>query len=304
MRKRWTPLLFLAVLCLGLLRPLVVYGATGPDIHAEASLTLHYQKENLAFADLSVGIYRVAQAQPDGTFDLIAPFASYPVNIYGITTQDQWQQVAQTLYSYAVADQVKPDQEARTDETGTVCFSGLQTGLYLVEETVAEHSEGTYLFNRFMVYLPTPQPDGSYNYDVEAKPKCTAFIPKTQYTVTKLWQDTGMQQHRPKEVTVDLYQDGILQDTQILSAANNWTYTWYVSEADPGKWTVTERAVPDDYKVTILENGSHFSIINARSPQPEPPKTGDTFALMPLVTVMCICGMLLVILGLYGRRHL
>ena len=112
-----------------------------------------------------------------------------------------------------------------------------------------------------------------------------------------------MQSIRPKEVTVYIYQNGILQETQILSAANNWSYTWYVSEADRGQWTVVERNVPDEYKVTIRQNGSVFSIINTCPTQPDPPKTGDTFSPLPWVMVMCFCGMLLLILGLYGRRH-
>lgn len=299
MRKRIAPLLALVVYCLVLLVPM---GCRVSATVETASLTLCYQKGGQVFPDLNIGIYRVAEALPDGTFALVEPFASYPVNIYGITTQEQWQQVAQTLSAYNVSNQVKPHHEARTDESGTVCFSNLNTGLYLVEEAVAEHTDGTYVFNRFMVYLPTPQADGSLVYEVEATPKCTAFIPKTQYTVTKLWQDAGMQQHRPKEVTVDIYQDGILQETQVLNAANNWTYTWQVSHADTGKWTVTERAVPDEYKVTIRQNGSNFSIINACPTQPEPPKTGDTFTPLPWVMVMCISGILLLILGLYGRR--
>jgi LPXTG-motif cell wall-anchored protein len=302
MRKRIAPMVFLAVFCLLLLRPVWVHGAA-PDPAQKASLTLTYQKDGQTFSDLPIGIYRVAEALPDGTFGLIEPFASYPVNIHGITIQEQWHTVAGTLDAYIVANQVKPDREAQTDATGTIHFTDLTTGLYFVQEAVAEHTGGTYVFNRFLVYLPTPQPDGSYDYEVEANPKCTDFIPKTQYTVTKLWQDAGMQNIRPKEVTVDIYQDGILQETQILSAANNWSYTWYVSEADRGQWTVTERDVPDEYKVTIRQNGGVFSIINTCPTQPDPPKTGDTFSPVPLVLIMCLCGLLLLILGLYGRRR-
>lgn len=298
MRKRILSLLTLALICFGLFCPLWVQAAP-----ADASLTLHYQKDNQPFPDLPIGIYRVAEAMDDGSFELIEPYASYPINIHGITSQEQWHTVAQTLYSYMTADQVKPDFEGRTDENGTVSFTGLPQGLYYVNETVAERTDGTYVFNRFLVYLPTPLEDGSYEYNVEARPKCTDYIPKTQYTVTKLWQDGGMQSLRPKEVTVDIYQDGILQNTQILNAANNWTYTWYVSEADQGQWTVTERDVPDEYKVTVRQSGSTFSIINTRPGQPKPPTTGDTFSPMPLVLIMCISGVLLLILSLYGRRH-
>lgn len=42
----------------------------------------------------------------------------------------------------------------------------------------------------------------AYHYAVEAKPKCTSFVPKTQYSVTNLWQDTGNQNARPKNITV------------------------------------------------------------------------------------------------------
>lgn len=302
MRKRIAPLVFLAVFCLLLLRPVCAYAASA-DPNQEASLTLTYQKEGQTFSDLPIGIYRVAEALPDGSYELIAPFASYPVNIHGITKQEQWHTVAQTLNAYIVANQVKPDAEAQTDETGTVRFTGLKTGLYFVQEAVAEHTGGTYVFNRFLVYLPTPLSDDAFDYDVQANPKCTDFIPKTQYTVTKLWQDAGKQHLRPKEVMVDIYQDGILQETQVLSAANNWSYTWYVSEADRGQWTVVERDVPDEYKVTIRQNGSTFSIINSCPTQPDPPKTGDTFSPVPLVLIMCFCGLLLLILGLYGRRR-
>ncbi len=290
----------LLFLCLVLLS---TFGVQAAPENQQACLTLYYQKDNIAFSQLSVGIYRVAEALPDGSYELIEPFASYPVSIHCITSQEQWQKVAQTLWSYIVANQTKPDREAKTDASGRVCFSDLETGLYLVREAVAETNQGTYLFSRFMVYLPTPQPDGSFQYQVEAKPKSTDFIPKTQYTVTKLWQDGGAQSLRPKQITVDIYQDGIWQESQVLSAANHWTYTWYVSEADQGQWTVAERSVPEPYKVTVKQNGGVFSIINTCPTRPNPPQTGDTLALLPLIVIMCISGMALLLLGLHHRRN-
>lgn len=303
MRKRILPLLFLAVFGFLMLCPVCVYAATPLDPNAEASLTLHYQKDDKAFPDLQVGIYRVAEAFPDGTFELVAPFSSYPVNIYGITQQEQWNNVASTLSAYITANQVSPDRVGQTDANGITQFSGLKTGLYLVQEVVAENSAGTYVFNRFMVYLPTPQPDGAYDYTVEAKPKCTKFVPKTQYTVTKLWQDGGNEDSRPQEVTVDIYKDGVLQETQILSTSNNWSYTWNVSGEEHGKWTVTERAVADPYKVTIQQNGSAFSIINTCQPKPQAPPTGESFTPLPWILAMCISGIMLLIVGLYSRRN-
>ena len=304
MKNRILPLVLLIIICFAMVCPFSVHAITPLDTAAEASLTLHYQKDDVAFANLPVGIYRVAEALPDGTFELIAPFSSYPVNIHDITEQTQWHNVAQTLYSYIVANQVDPDREAKTEANGKVCFSNLKTGLYFVREVVAENTVGTYVFNQFMVYVPTPQPDGIYTYAVEANPKCTNFVPRTQYTVTKLWQDNGNQSTRPDAVTVDIYKDGALQETQILIDANNWSYTWYVPGDDYGKWTVTERSVPDSYKATIQQNGEVFSIINTCQTEPGiPPQTGDTFTPLPWIVTMCFSGIMLLILGIYSRRR-
>ena len=303
MKKRILPLIVLLAMCFLALCAPRVRAATPLDPDAEASLTLHYQKDGTAFADLQLGISRVAEAFPDGSFQLIEPFASYPLNIHDITMQEQWNQVAQTIYAYIVSEQIAPDAEKVTDEQGTVCFSDLDTGLYFVREVVAENTDGTYRFNQFLVYVPTPQPDGTYVYTVEAKPKCTGFVPNNQYSVTKLWQDGGEQHLRPKEVTVDIYRDGVLYETQILCAENNWSYTWYVSGEDHSKWTVAERTVPENYKVTIQQNGSHFSIINTRQTVPDIPQTGDSATPMLWILLMCVSGIMLVILGLYSRRR-
>lgn len=303
MIKRILSLLFAAAMSLSLFLPVSVSAASSLDPDAAASLTLYYQKEGKSFPDLEVGIYRVAEVDSSGKYELIEPYSSYPVNIHGITTQSQWNNVAQTLWSYIVVNEIEPDREEKTDENGMVCFSHLQTGLYFVREVVANHTDGTYVFNQFMVYLPMYESGQGYDYDVEARPKCISFVPKTQYTVTVLWQDAGYQSQRPKEVTIDIYQNGILWDSQILSAEEDWTYTWYISGDDPGKWSVAERTVPASYTVTIQENGNDFLVINARKPQTDIPKTGDTFTPLPWILGMSISGILLLILGLAGRRR-
>lgn len=299
MRKRI--LLCLLVLCLAFLRPFCVYAAP-LDVNAQASLTLHYQKDGTVFPDLQIDIYRVAEAFSDGTFALVEPYSSYPVNIHDITQQAQWKHIATTLGAYIAAKETAPDRQMLTDTEGIARFEELDTGLYLVSEVIGENELGTYVFNQFMVYVPTPQADGSFAYQVEAKPKCTNFVPKTQYTVTKLWQDN--QSTRPKEVTVEIYKDSVLQETKILNAENNWSYSWSVSGEDHGKWTVAEPYVPAGYQVTIRENGGVFSVINTGQVElGDPPQTGDSFIPLPWILIMCFSGIMLVILGLYSRRR-
>ena len=306
MKKRVLPFLCLLFLCVGMLCPPSVEAVTPLDTTAQTSLTLHYKREGTAFPGLSVGIYRVAEAFADGTFELIEPFSGYPVNIHDITRQDQWLTAAGTLHAYAVADQLQPDGIATTDKTGVARFEGLATGLYLVQQVVAEDNSGKYLFNHFLIYLPTPRPDGTFLYDVEANPKCVYYVPKSEYRVTKLWQDSGKEGDRPKSVTVDIYKDGQLQESQTLNAANNWSYVWYVPADADGQWTVAEQSVAEAYTVTIRENGGSFSIINTlrgETPTPDIPQTGDTFSPMPWILVLCLSGCVLLILGIYGRRR-
>ena len=304
MIKRIAALLCLSLFCMTMLSP-YAYAATPLDPDADASLTLHYQKDEHAFSDLSIRIYRVAEAFADGTFQLIDPYSSYPINIHDITMQQQWKNTAATLSSYIVANQLKPYREGRTNDEGTVAFLHLETGLYLVSEVKVENDSGSYVFNQFMVYLPTPQADGSFDYSVEANPKCIQYVPKTEYRVTKLWQDTGNQSDRPEQVTVEIYKDGALQETQILSADTNWSYTWTVSGEDRSRWTVVESAVPEVYTITVQQSGGCFTIINTHKaneePQP-PPRTGDTFNYLPYVLTMSISGVLMIMLSVYGRR--
>ena len=276
--------------------------AVAPDPDAQASLTLYYSKDGAAFADLEIGIYRVAEVLADGSFQPVEPFASWPINIQGITSQEQWNLVAQTLSSYIVAQAIAPDRETLTGADGTAHFPDLKMGLYFVEQVTAENNGGTYIFNRFLVYVPTPQADGAYLYQVEARPKCLSFTPKSQYTVTKLWQDGG-RSDRPGEVTVEIYRDGVLQETQVLSGENDWTYTWYVTQGDTAQWTVAERQVPQDYRVTVSQNGSNFTVVNTRQSPSDIPQTGDTFSPLLWVALMGISGGLLLILSIYSRRH-
>ncbi len=303
MKKQVISLMCLIFICVAMLSP--TYASNTEDVFEKTTLTLNYQKEDQVFSDLQISIYRIAELLPDGTYALVEPFASYPIKIYDIKTQEQWKDIASTLSSYVVADQLEPYMKKTTDDLGTVTFENAETGLYLVSEVMAENKNGTYFFDRFMIYLPTPMQDGTFDYTVQAEPKCVKYVPKNEYKVTKLWQDSGYQNDRPKEVLIDIYKDGVMQETCVLSEDNNWSYIWQVSDYGDAVWTVAERSVSDRYTVMIKENGNSFSVINIHSSDPEtpkPPLTGDSFNLPLCIAVMCISGIVLMILGIYGKR--
>jgi len=302
MKKRITSLFFLLILCCSVF-PMMADAAIPLDPEQECSLTLYYTQDGTGFSDLEIHLYRVAEAFPDGTYRLISPFSAYPVNIHGITSQREWKDAATTLTGYISVNGVSPDQTKKTGADGTVLFSGLETGLYLIQGVMAENDSGTYIFDDFMMYLPTPDAEGSFNYAMEAKPKCSSFVPKTEYTVVKLWKDSGYSKERPESITIDILKDGSLYETVTLNADDNWSYTWNVSADDKEKWTVAERDVPSEYEVTISENSAIFTITNTHQTSPSlPPQTGDTFAVWPLVLTMCISGSLLLLLSIYHKR--
>lgn len=302
MRKRLLNLLLLLALVLSML-PAPAMAITPLNPNQKCSMTLHYVQDNVGFSGLEISIYRVAKANPDGTFDLTYPYNAWPIDIHGITSQEEWEVVASTLKSFIVKDNVAATKTGKTNLAGTVVFDDLKTGLYLVMGTTAENKNGIYEFNTFMIYVPTPSADGTFDYDVEATPKCIQYTPKTEYKVVKLWKDAGYTSSRPREVTVEIYKDGKLHKTVKLNSTNRWTYTWHVTAEQDGVWTVTEKNVPKNYTVTVGEKQGVFTVTNTRKSDPSsPPKTGDMYPLWPAVITMCISGSLLILLGIYFMR--
>lgn len=298
MKRIWV-ICLLAVFCLTL--PFEA-AAQGLETDHNCSLKLEYTQDGVAFPGLQIAVYRVAEAFSDGSFAMIAPYNTFPVNIHGITSQAEWRAVATTLVSYITAEQLPSTAIAVTDEQGVAFWESLPTGLYLVKGVVAQNETGTYLFNDFMIYLPTPTADGTFLYDLEAKPKCVGFKPAAQYRVVKLWKDLGVEEERPVAVTVDIYRNGLLHTTVELNEENRWTHSW--SDQDGAQWHVVERNVPEGYQVSITEHETVFTITNTNStPPPPPPSTGELFQILPLAMGLCLSGLVLVLLWLRGNKY-
>lgn len=320
------------MLCLGLLQ--VECAAAVIDTAYPCSLTLSYTKNGNAFPNLEIEIYRVAELRADGEYMLVEPFSGYPIKIHGISSQQEWRDTAQTVRNYAAANQIAPYQSQKTDHEGRVCFTGLETGLYMVKGTSAKENGKVFVFHDFMIYLPTYM-EGDYDYDVEANPKHTEHIHHSRYTVVKLWADSGANDQRPESVCVDIVKDGEIWESVTLSGENNWSYSWDVPQ-EGGDWSVMERDVPDGYEVSITSNGNTFTITNSKAPSkpdepdppkepdipddpnppdepglpvtpdepsPDTPKTGDTAPLLLYVIIMCVSGFGLMILGVLGIKE-
>ena len=288
--------LLAAALCL--LLCVQVFAAESVDLERDCSLTLHYTQRDAALAGQEIALYRAGDVHENGTYVLTL---AYPVEIQGITSEAEWQEAAATLSAYLMADAVTPHYTATTGETGTVSFTGLTPGLYLIRGLSAAVPEGTCVFADFFLFLPRNE-SGSYTYDVDANPKHASFVPTgEEYSVLKLWKDAGAAAERPGEVQVDILKDGVLAESVTLSAANDWRYSW--SAPAGHSFTVVERNVPQGYTVTVTENQTSFVITNTAPPDTDNPQTGDSAPILLYILLLCLSGMALVILGIWALRR-
>ncbi len=298
-------------LLVAMLAAVILVASFGVAVSAEAinpseksSLTIQYKYGENFFEGVSVTTYRVAEIFPDGTFDLCGGFAGYPINIYGITSQNEWRGVISALASYAVADALSPTAVAVTDENGIVKFEDLLPGMYLTLSVRVETDREIVLFESFLTLIPATDDSGEHNYNVTAYPKCEKYEPKPEpieYKVVKQWQDNGENEKRPEFVMVDIFRNGEIRYSEKLSADNNWCFNW-VADDDGSEWQAVEREIPEEYTVSIVKDGNIITITNIRTTPVKPPPTGDTTVIWHYVLIMCLSGFVILLFATWRKR--
>ena len=304
------------------------------------SIKITYSHEEKTFPDQEVRIYKVANFGGAEYFTPTEEFANYPISFSGIENQQQWNDLATTLTGYIKADQIPAYCVLESDDNGVVVMGYMDLGLYLVMDLAVQDGYTFYKFEPAFVYLPQYS-DNLWQYDVEVKPKHSVYIPQTEYSVVKLWQDSDNRENRPSQIEVEIYKNDTLWETQILNSENGWRYDWQ-ADADDTRWSVVEKSVPEKYEVLVSENDGVFSIINSYKDDPkddpkddskDDPKdnpkdnkkdaqedeieiipgnpvesiknalvTGDSHSISIYAFLMCISGILLIITGVYRNR--
>ena len=277
--------------------------ATTPiDPAQTCALTLVYSVDNAARGEVLVNLYKIADVSADYQYTLTPNFAPTGVVLNGVQTQGEWNVIRATLQAHVTANASAAEHTAVTDTAGKVCFAGMPTGLYLA---VAEHATCT--FDAALVALPALGADGRWQYTVTAAPKGAERPPispdeEVEYKVLKTWKgDTAAT--RPSSVEVEIFRNGTLHQTVILSQENGWVYRWTAKD-DGAVWSVIERNVPQGYTMTVAEREQTFLLTNTATPDEphDPPHTGDTFSMWPYILLMILSGSLLMVLGVIGMR--
>lgn len=160
-----------------------------------------------------------------------------------------------------------------------------------------------------------------------------------QFKVLKLWKGEINRTERPQSIEVEIFRDGVCERTVTLSEDNHWSYSWTAKD-DGADWMVVERNVPAGYTVMVEERAAAFVLTNTYLPdvppeEPPPPdvppteeppqeppqeedfpeeeppkeppsgsapKTGDTPHILLYTALMYVSGIVLILLGITGKR--
>ena len=311
-KRRVAVIVFLLCLCLSWL-PCYAQAASTADAKEpispdkDCSLTIAYRYDGQSFSNHPVRLYKIADVSADFQYTLTAPFANSGLILNGVRSASEWNVIRSTLETHILTYDVDADLTGVTDQDGQVCFQALKPGLYLaITEQVIQH-DWIYAFDSALVALPGLGADGLWQYEVAVTSKSKAIPPaetdeEIEFKVLKLWKGDNGRSDRPLSIEVEIFRDGVSYQTVILSEENHWTFRWFAKD-DGATWKVVERNVPTGYTMMVEERETSFVLTNTRPPdKPDIPQTGDTTNIMLYFVLMNVSGIMLIILGIAGKR--
>lgn len=262
-----------------------VYGAEAIDITESVYLTLNCRYGDKPVQGKTFNAYRLADVDKYGRITPIKEkgFDNFNLGISG-RDDESWRATAAALESYVLANSIKADGKAVSDENGIARFERLEQGLYLVIDSRMTMGNVRYEISPVIVQLPMADSDtNSWKYNVTADTKGEIIPvypsqPDSQYTditVTKGWEDNDDEYKvRPSEVRVYLLKDGDVIDQAVLSRDNNWKHTWKNLDKRYS-YTVAEDIV-EYYSPQLEREGYEFALINTYYDSSiEPGPSGD-----------------------------
>ena len=311
-KRRVAVIVFLLCICLSWL-PCYAQAASTADAKEpispdkDCSLTIAYRYDGKSFSNHPVKLYKIADVSADFQYSLTAPFANSGLILNGVQSVGEWNAIRSTLETHILAYGVDADLTGATDQDGQVCFNALKPGLYLAITEQVIQNDWIYSFDSALVALPGLSADGLWQYEVAVTSKSKAIPPaetdeEIAFKVLKLWKGDNGRSDRPQSIEVEIFRDGVSYQTVILSEENHWTFSWFAKD-DGATWKVVERNVPTGYTMMVEERETSFVLTNTRPPdKPDIPQTGDTTNIMLYFVLMNVSGIMLIILGIAGKR--
>ena len=216
---------------------------------------------------------------------------------FSIYAVDPSHKDAASAYTAVLEAKQEPLAVKETDTLGKLQFTGLKDGTYLLKGKA--YSDGTSVSTFEMSLVTMPWKDGDTAYrEVVLTPKFTLReeTQEVKWRILIVWKDEENPRYRPDSVTVDIYRNGILVDTVVLTDEDNWQYTW--TDDDPLAEYYVVETVPDHYELTPTREGNTFILTHTlKEPDPtEPtkpadklPQTGQLWWPVPLLAMVGCC---------------
>lgn len=227
-----------------------------------------------------VSIYRVGNLE-SGVPSWTEEYAGYKLTLKP-SDEETFSVLPQNLVTVIRRDNKEALKTGMTNSDGKVSFSDLEDGLYLVTGDRYQYSGYYYDPIPFLVFMPYLTEEQALDRDIDLEIKHTATrVPSSggdstvSRKVLKVWDDESNEEQRPEYVTVQLLNGEKVVDTQSLSAANNWRFTWTNLNRN-GDWSVAEVDVPEHYSASTKREGVTFVVTNTFEEDVEDNPTPET----------------------------
>ena len=285
--------------CILFLCALASFGLLHQTAFAETlgSITVNFKCSGKPLENMVSYAYKVADVT-DGRFTFVSTFAGAGITDEQIniltesdlsdeakveSAQKAYAEYAQTLYEYAVTNSITHTATAISNSSGVASYTGLEIGVYLIYSEPLRVGTFTYVAAPILIAIPSWDAiNGSYVYDCTVNAKCEEIEDNIDYSVRKVWKDSGYESNRPSSITAKIYLDGAEYQTITLSSANNWSYSW---SYEPGHtFSVREVSTASNYTASVTQSGYVFTITNTYTPptttddsdEPDNPTDTDT----------------------------
>lgn len=247
------------MLCIGLCA-FFLGGLFVKEVYASNdSITITNEIDGSSIDNVTWKAYKIAGYDAHGNIVLDSNFDSTNIDFGTLTTSEEVANAATTFANVVLSDNIAFNAQA-ISTGGIAKITGLEQGVYLISGSNVKIGSKVYSPSPMIIEVITDS-DG-VNVDVMAK----FAYNKTVYSIEKLWKGDDAKSHT--EVVVELYKDGVLNDTIKLNEANNWKYTWD-SNDETAVWSVKETTLIKNYKVSYRSEGSDFVVVNTYYPPEE-----------------------------------
>lgn len=214
-------------------------------------ITLDFRAFEGLDTEMRWDIFKVADIIDAETFEITEEFREYPIK-FDISTKEALNSLAYTLSYYAISESLEPYCSKSCMPDDMLIAENLPQGFYLIQSGQVEYNSFVYSSAPVVVCVADGEVYGTdWQLDITVVPKlglvCSGAASDKISCVVKAKFTNTEETH---DVKVSLFKDGVIYDTIILNAANEWQYVW--PELDnKNEWTIIENDLPENFFVNF-----------------------------------------------------